>query len=204
MNSLAGEQSTTAQSAAGLRWELLSGIPCDVVPARRIGVIADSHCHNEDGSDLPGSVMSAFEGVDLILHCGDLNTTGVLDRLARLAPVIAVRSVDDPHEEGRRLLTGPRLVVAGGVPIGIAAHLEATSQADLDQVFGTEVVAAVCGTTHAPRIDPVGDATIVNPGSPTLPASGLPTVALLEVHAEDDRFQIESRIIELAASPEEE
>ena len=37
----------------------------------RIGLISDTHCAGS-GWDLPNQVFEAFQGVDLILHCGDL------------------------------------------------------------------------------------------------------------------------------------
>ena len=48
--------------------------------ARR--VIADNHSGTSDGRDVPQSVLDAFTGVDLIVHCGDAGTWGTLDRLA--------------------------------------------------------------------------------------------------------------------------
>ena len=42
--------------------------------------------------------MAALDGVDLILHCGDLECLGVLDYLETIAPVLAVR---DTRTRGR-------------------------------------------------------------------------------------------------------
>ncbi len=46
----------------------------------RIGVISDTHSAGS-GRDLPAAVMTALQGTDLILHCGDLECLGVLDYL---------------------------------------------------------------------------------------------------------------------------
>ena len=77
------------------------------VTARRVGVLADTHCVSADGSDLPDAVLEALAGCDLILHCGDVSALGVLDRLSTLAPVLSVRTTIDPPADGVRLHEGP-------------------------------------------------------------------------------------------------
>lgn len=44
---------------------------------------------------LPGALLEALEGCDLILHAGDLSVPSVLDDLGRVAPVVAVRGDHD-------------------------------------------------------------------------------------------------------------
>jgi hypothetical protein len=53
-------------------------------------------------------VVEAFGHVDLVLHCADLTTTAVLDRLGEIGPVVAVRSAADPPRlfDGRGSSTG--------------------------------------------------------------------------------------------------
>ena len=53
--------------------------------ARMIGVISDTH-----GLVRP-EVLKAFQGVDLIVHAGDVGGPGVLEALRAVAPVTAVR-----------------------------------------------------------------------------------------------------------------
>ena len=48
-------------------------------------------------------ILEALRGVDLILHCGDLECIGVLDYLEEVAPLLAVRGYEDPLEDGDRL-----------------------------------------------------------------------------------------------------
>ena len=48
--------------------------------AVRIGVIADTHDEIVSWEDIHPRVVEAFGPVDLIVHCGDLTTTAVLDR----------------------------------------------------------------------------------------------------------------------------
>ena len=67
----------------------------------KIGLISDTHSAGS-GKDLPSQVLHAFEGVDLILHCADLECLGVLDVLESVAPVLAVRGSDAPIDPGAR------------------------------------------------------------------------------------------------------
>src|SRR5207244_9181943 len=54
-----------------------------------IGLIADTHGY------LDPRVPRALEGVDLILHAGDIGAEGVLAALERVAPVTAVAGNND-------------------------------------------------------------------------------------------------------------
>ncbi|HEY8865180.1 MAG TPA: metallophosphoesterase family protein [Candidatus Dormibacteraeota bacterium] len=60
----------------------------------RVGVIADTHCP-EFLDRLPARVFEVFDGVDLILHAGDIDGEETLAELRRLAPVEAVRGDHD-------------------------------------------------------------------------------------------------------------
>lgn len=84
----------------------------------RVGVVADTHCP-EFVDRLPGSVLDALRGVDLILHAGDVNESSALSELERIAPVEAVRGDHDNHLAelpSHRELTvqGQRIVVVHG------------------------------------------------------------------------------------------
>lgn len=57
-----------------------------------VGVISDTH------GLLRPEALEALDGSDLILHAGDIGNQGVLEALATVAPVIAVRgNVDRDH-----------------------------------------------------------------------------------------------------------
>lgn len=79
------------------------------MPAR-VGVVADTHCP-EFVDRLPDSVRRAFEGVQLIIHAGDVNGQTTLDALAEIAPVEAVRG--DHDRELRKLPDVRELTVEG-------------------------------------------------------------------------------------------
>lgn len=60
----------------------------------RVAVVADTHCP-EFLDRLPDRLFEVLEGVDLVLHAGDINSEATLAALGRLAPVAAVRGDHD-------------------------------------------------------------------------------------------------------------
>jgi len=142
----------------------------------KIGLIGDTHDAIAPFESVRDRVAEAFDGAALILHCGDLTTTGVLDSLAEIAPVVAVRSANDPPAEAPRLFDGPQVVEAGGLAIGLVNTL---GDADPETLFGRPVDVVVHGGTHESSVETAGDRLSVNPGSPTL--ANEVTVAVLEI-----------------------
>src|SRR5439155_12081181 len=94
-----------------------------VVARTTIGLIADTHDEIVPWEKTGPVVTDALVGVSLILHCGDLTTTAVLDALAAIAPVLAVRSPGDPPAEPPRLVDGPTVIEQEGVAIGLVNSL---------------------------------------------------------------------------------
>jgi len=86
------------------------------VPAR-LGVVADTHV-GEFLDALPAGVERALAGCDLILHAGDLSGPGVIERLERIAPVVAVRGDHDLPDAPR--LPAAAVVAVGDVRVGLA------------------------------------------------------------------------------------
>ena len=60
-----------------------------------IGVVSDTHIPAR-APFLPSSLFGLLDGVDLILHAGDIEEESVLDELRALAPVEAVAGNMDP------------------------------------------------------------------------------------------------------------
>lgn len=168
----------------------------------RIGVISDTHVGG-DGHDLPEAVLRAFHGLDLILHCGDLDaSTGVLDYLETVAPVKAVRGYPDPREEGDRLAETTRVVQVEDMRIGMIHDIEGSGPpirfhrriqfppGDIKDIlirkFGEAVDIVAFGHSHEERIALYQGVLFINPGSPTRPATSQRvgawgTVGLLEI-----------------------
>ena len=186
---------------------------------KKIGLISDTHCAGS-GRDLPGRVKEALRGVDLILHCGDLECIGVLDYLESIAPVLAVRGYEDPVEPGERLAYTTRVVHAGGVAIGMIHDIqwpgpkiattpdgtglvlpEGQGAKTLVRKFGERVDVVVFGDTHEELVCQWDDALMVNPGSPTYPGKrhrrgSLGTVGILDIQD----GSVTARLLELDAS----
>src|SRR5262245_20687895 len=129
----------------------------------RVGLIADTHDERRDWAALQPAVARAFEGVGLVLLCGDLQTLRVLDQLEEMAPVRAVRGDTDPPATPPRLVDGPLVVETGDVRIAV---FRAEPDASHPDVSGAHVV--VYGSTHEPIVKLVNGAIFVNPGSPSL------------------------------------
>jgi len=162
----------------------------------RIGLISDTHIP-EAGPDLWPQVYDALRDVDLILHAGDLRLPEVLDRLERLAPVLAVGGNGDYGGWQRTLPpTDPRLpesrvLSVEGVRIGLVHDFPLPEAPPLRTVegliahyFGGPVDVIVRGSTHAAEIATVKGVLLVNPGSPTFPnhqSARLGTLGYLEI-----------------------
>lgn len=152
-----------------------------------VGLISDTHSAG-NGRDLPAEVLEALAGVDLILHCGDLECLGVLDYLETVAPVLAVRGYEDPTEPGDRVAQTTRVVRVEDVSIGMVHDIQwpmpriATSpdgtglefpDGDFDDIlarkFGQPVDVVAFGDTHEELVCWYQGKLLINPGSPTYP-----------------------------------
>ncbi len=85
----------------------------------RVGVVADTHCP-EFIDRLPDRLFTVLEGVDLILHAGDVTGPETIEALERIAPVQAVRGDHDAELLASLpafrevLVEGRRIVVVHG------------------------------------------------------------------------------------------
>jgi putative phosphoesterase len=172
-----------------------------VVAAKHIGLVGDEHCAVEDGGDLPEEVLTALAQVDLIIHLGHMGFReilgrGVLNRLEKIAPVLAVRdySTDSAGQpfvtpaDGHRVAGLTRVIDAGGVRIGAVHNLSrppgpeiATPpgglpeldhvpvRAVLNEKFGGPVDVVAFAGSHRPTAISSDGILFVNPGSPTYP-----------------------------------
>lgn len=167
----------------------------------RIAVISDTH-ELGSGWGSPQELLDALKGVDLILHCGDLEMLGVLDHLETIAPVKAVRGHKDPHEEGDRLADRTRVVEIDGVRMGMVHDLLWPGppveyndtlefpKGDIGEIlrrkFGQPVDVVLFGDVHEEFIGWYQGVLFLNPGSPTHPGArhrvgDLGTLAYLDI-----------------------
>ena len=119
-----------------------------------IGILSDTH-----GLIRP-EVEKALAGCDRILHAGDVGDNRVLERLARIAPVTAVRGNMD-YGSWSSALPVTEMVEIDTVFFYILHDL---NRLDLDPVAaGIHVV--VSGHTHQPELTRQNGVFYLNPGS---------------------------------------
>ena len=119
-----------------------------------LGVISDTH------GLLRSEAVEALRGSDRILHAGDVGAPEILEALAQIAPVTAVRGNVD-GEPWARTLPETEVVEAGGVCVFILHNL---GQLDLKpEAAGFRVV--VYGHSHQPRLEEKNGVLYFNPGS---------------------------------------
>ncbi|QIR86594.1 metallophosphoesterase family protein [Paracoccus sp. AK26] len=123
-------------------------------PGARIGVISDTH------SLLRPEALEALEGVDRILHAGDIGDPTHLEALARIAPVTAIRGNIDRGLWAKTLPETASLTICG-LRIHMI-HDRKALQAD-PRAEGWDVV--ISGHSHKPGIEETGSALWLNPGA---------------------------------------
>lgn len=132
-----------------------------------IGVIADTHIPSR-GRFIPPEVFRLFEGVQLILHAGDLVDEKILQELEALAPVEAVAgNMDPPHLQKR--LGKVKLIKTGEVTIGLLHGDLVGRRADpqlLGGIFKPHIPRVVVfGHLHEPISKMHDGILFFNPGS---------------------------------------
>jgi putative phosphoesterase len=133
----------------------------------RVAVLSDTHAPRR-WKHCPPAVAAALDGVDLILHAGDVCTAAVLDELAAFAPVRAVLGNND----------GPDVAAWGaperlefeldGLPVGMIHDSGAAKGRGvrLRRLF-PDAALVVFGHSHIPFDETHDGLRIFNPGSPT-------------------------------------
>ncbi len=134
---------------------------------KEIGVIADTHIPTR-GRSLPPEIFKLFEGVQLILHAGDLVDEKVIDQLKALAPVEAVAGNMDPVQMQNRL-GRLKLIRVGEARIGMLHGDLGERKINFNQVkelfLPEEPQAIVFGHLHEPVNKEHNGILYFNPGS---------------------------------------
>lgn len=119
-----------------------------------VGVIADTH------GLLRPEAASALAGVDLIIHAGDIGSPDVLEELARIAPVTAVRGNNDKGAWAEAL-ANDEVVQVESAYLYVVHELE---HLDLDPA-AAEFQAVITGHSHRPSTEVRDGVLFLNPGS---------------------------------------
>ncbi|HKV84467.1 MAG TPA: metallophosphoesterase family protein [Ktedonobacterales bacterium] len=156
----------------------------------RIGVISDTHIPKR-AERVPDAALRHFEGVELILHAGDLSVLAMLDQLAAYAPVEAVQGNVEASEVLMALPLKRELVV-GGCAIGLVHILgdRAHYARNARREFASARV-VVFGHSHIPYVEDRDGLLLLNPGSAT-DRRRQPhcTIALLTIEDGEPRAEI--------------
>ncbi|HEX5733136.1 MAG TPA: metallophosphoesterase family protein [Blastocatellia bacterium] len=153
----------------------------------RIGVISDTH------GMFDHTIVTLFDGVDAIIHAGDIGKLEVISRLEQIAPVIAVEGNNDwfnqfPTESIQKL-AGHTVLIRH-----IFGELHQLQTADRNMIERVQPDIVVFGHSHRPYVDRLGRTMLFNPGSAGPRRFSLPrTVGLLSL-AEN---HVEAEIIRL-------
>jgi putative phosphoesterase len=123
-------------------------------PAIEVGVISDTH------GLLRPAALAALAGVHHIVHAGDIGSTEVLEELAALAPVTAVRGNND-RGAWAQAIAATEAVEVGGVWLYVLHDVH-----DLDlNPRAAGFVAVISGHSHQPSLQERDGVLYVNPGS---------------------------------------
>ncbi|HEX9652680.1 MAG TPA: metallophosphoesterase family protein [bacterium] len=128
----------------------------------KIGVIADTHGY------LHPNVFRAFEGMELILHAGDIGTEDIITSLESIAPVRAIHGNIDIFPLSTRYPEALALEIHG---VGICMiHLfisvrTSPVQNALRNLHIGKLELVICGHTHEAKLERKEEVLIFNPGS---------------------------------------
>jgi putative phosphoesterase len=144
------------------------------IGTHRIGLVSDTH-----GMFRP-ELHQALEGVEVILHAGDVGPDEILDQLEMIAPVQAVYGNTDAPGRSRlresidTTVGGVRIHVSHGHEIGSPNPERLAARYDADVI--------VYGHTHRQLLTRIGERLVVNPGAAGARRFNLgPSVAVLTI-----------------------
>ena len=155
----------------------------------RIGLISDTHIAWEH-KELSPRVAEVFQGVDLILHAGDIYTHRVLDELGKVAPVLAALGDDDYPGPDLRIkekhildLGGKTLWLVHERPYSLLHPGVKLSKTSKEKEISDKPQIIIFGHEHRVVVEQSDGVLYVNSGSPTLLnyQRGPGTVALMEI-----------------------
>lgn len=174
------------------------------MPSSVVGLLSDTHIPRRL-KRMPRAALEALDGVDLILHAGDVDDPTALEPLRALAPVYAVRGnvhIQDFSDGGAALPAVVKLQIAGHCVVLTHGHqpgalgfflkgLDVLAQSvrlmDKGQTnwriarrlarLYPEADVIVFGHSHRAHVEWIGGQLLVNPGAVCATSSEQPTVA---------------------------
>ena len=151
----------------------------------KIGIISDTHGY------LDPRVHDVFDGVEHILHAGDIGPESIIVELERIAPVTAVLGNNDvglPYRETEVVEVANRKF--------LIHHIVTPDQPDAGlyrQLAQIRPDAVVFGHSHKPHCQTIEATLFFNPGYAGKPRFNLPrSVAILHCDADGIRPEFKS------------
>jgi len=158
----------------------------------RIGVISDTHIPHF--KSLPEAVWTHFDGVEYIIHAGDLSILSVLSELETIAPVVAVQG-NVEYDEVIALLPIKREFVVGGCRIGVVHILGDTrTREPIARLEFPDARCVVFGHSHIPCNQEHNGQLLFNPGSAN-DRRRQPTCSIGMLYVDDEANTIRGEII---------
>jgi putative phosphoesterase len=171
-------------------------------PEMKIGVVSDTHGYFDS------RLQQVFAGVELILHAGDVGSQEILDQLAVVAPVRAVRGNIDPPElnlppslklaydrlqiEMLHVLPVPQSKVEEWAGLSLSGGKPPLRQEAFSKSFAESTRVVVFGHSHVPCLVALRHRLFFNPGSAGRRRFSLPRCCgLLELVPRGIRASIE-------------
>ena len=151
----------------------------------RIGLITDTHIPVV-AKEIPERVTEIFQGVDLILHAGDIYELFVLDELEKIAPVLAALGDDDAWSmmDDKRIEMKHVLELEGHTVWLMHERTYLFTLTEQQKKDAPDIV--VYGHSHSAQVKQQNGVLFVGSGSPTflnyLRKPG--TVGILEINPE--------------------
>jgi hypothetical protein len=119
-----------------------------------VGIISDTH------GLLRPEALAALRGSDYIIHAGDVGDPAILDKLAEIAPVTAVRGNVD-HGAWAQKFPATNVLEIGEVSIYV---LHSVQELDV-KPEAAKFAAVVYGHSHVPKQEVKNGVLYFNPGS---------------------------------------
>ncbi|WP_233865704.1 metallophosphoesterase family protein [Paraburkholderia adhaesiva] len=146
----------------------------------RVGLVSDTH------NLVRPELLHFLAGCEALVHAGDICDRSVLDALAAIAPLTAVRGNND-HGAWAEALPVQTTLEVGGVKIAIVHELR-----DLpgDPVAGG-IAVVVSGHSHKPSVETHDGVLYVNPGSAGPRRFRLPVAAAMLTIGKSGELSVE-------------
>jgi putative phosphoesterase len=144
----------------------------------QLGVISDTH------GLLRPEALELLQGVDMIIHAGDIGPPEILETLKAIAPVAAVRGNMDGGPLGM-ILPDAESIEIGTIRIHVLHDLNRMHCNPATEGIGM----VINGHTHRPLLHTVQEVIYLNPGSAGPRRLGLP-VSLARVNFNSGRISV--------------